>query len=779
MDIRLFSAVAAGATATLATAAFIFPASKTSREDFGTRKAPVEKFHGTQTINIPTRTGEGLTADFTVEGTSALEPVFTENFDNGAGNWRFDPTEEVKWTVKRIGEPGSAKSFSEIDPSDVSSLYVDGPYQIFKRETSHAFSPEMEVPANGTLSFYAGFSQNYDDECRLELEICTPADTIHLWNSSEETGDKPWRWHPVKVSLGGFAGQKVTFRLTYGPGGKDSFNTGGYMGDFAIDGFTISGAKAVDSIEVTTGETVTFSDISSGSPVKREWTMPGAVPETSDLPSPQVYYTRDGSYDVTLTVTDAAGNRSVKTRTAFVKVTGTEPVARILPPATFRLSSTRKHLVAPLVPVTFADASAGFPDSWQWSFTGADPDSKKSMVSEEERPEVAYSYLHDQTATLHVSNSHGSSDASCELSVEYSGLVNNLLPTDRSTNLDMGDWGVFPGSNTRKITAFAERFSRPSRPVMIDGAYVFFTKAQATELADQIANVGVHLYSSKDGKPDKRLDSMWWSVFELDTPSSAGSDLVGTAFPFTECPVVDDEFFIVVDGIPEFSEGCCVSFAMADFRPEGNTALMLKEGEWVEANEYFGAGKCTSFMIYPSVHHSVMSLLPAGTPAEIEVESTGGVTEIPLFSYMGYKTPAETDADWLRLTGSPNGLTVDTLRLQTDPLPAGAEPRTAHIVLTDGASSLTLTVTQKSGNGGADTLLEETGLFSASPSPFTGTFTLRGLMAGEDVYITSVSGLPMARFRAKETDVTVDGSSWSPGVYLVHSRGRVLRIIRR
>ncbi len=781
MNIRLFSAATVGFLAAGIAAAFVPQAMKvTGRGDTMLQKAPAEKFHGVNIMRTPVdaATGSGLTADFTVAGASSLKPVFTENFDNGASTWKFDSTTEVTWTVKRIAEPGNAKSFSEIDPTDVSSLYVDGPYQVFKRETSHAISPAVAVPSNGSLSFYTGFSQNYDDECRLELEACTPTDTIHLWNSSEEKGEKPWRWRQVIVGLEQFAGHTVSFRFTYGPGGKDNFNTGGYMGDFAIDNFSVSGAKAVDEVSVKTGETVSFADMSSGTPVKWEWTMPGAVPETSSLQSPEVYYTRDGEYDVTLSVTDADGNTSVKTRTAFVKVTGTEPQARILPPATFRLSSTRKHLVAPLVPVTFADASAGFPDSWQWTFTGADPDNKKTVTSTEETPQVAYSYLHDQSVTLHAANRHGKSEASCEVSVEYSGVVNNLLPTDRATNFDMGDWGVFPGSNTRKITAYAERFSKPSRPVMVDGAYVYFTKAEATEVADQIANVGVHIYTSKDGKPDKRLDSMWWSVFELDTPASSGSDLVGTAFPFTECPIVDDEFFIVVDGLPEFSEGCCVSFAMADFRSEGNTALMLKEGEWVEANEYFGAGKCTSFMIYPSLHHSVMSLLPAGTPSEIEVDAKGGITKIPIFSYMGYDTPVSADADWLRITGQPNGLTVDTLRLEVDPLPE-ATTRTGHLTLTDGASTLALTVTQKGGMGGVGQLDTESSTLLASPSPFTGSFTLSGLTPDEEVTISAVSGQTMIRFHAKDTKVEIDGSAWAPGLYIVTTRGRMLKLIRR
>ena len=206
-------------------------------------------------------------------------------------------------------------------------------------------------------------------------------------------------------------------------------------------------------------------------------------------------------------MTDADGNTASRTRTAFVNVTGTAPVAKIVPPATFRSSANRKYLVAPMVPVRFSDGSAGFPSEHSWAFTHTvDGDPDAVSFSNEANPEVAYPYLHDHLATLSVSNSHGSSDDMCEVTAEYSGVVTNLRPEDTMTTFDMDDWGIFPGSNTLKITAYAERFSAHSLPVMIDGAYVFFNRADAEEITDQIANVGVHIYTSKNGKPDKRLD---------------------------------------------------------------------------------------------------------------------------------------------------------------------------------------------------------------------------------------------------------------------------------
>ena len=99
------------------------------------------------------------------------------------------------------------------------------------------------------------------------------------------------------------------------------------------------------------------------------------------------------------------------------------------------------------------------------------------------------------------------------------------------------------------INAYGERFSKPSRPILVYGAVVFFETASAEALMDQIANIGVHLYTSKNGLPDQRRESMWWRVVDLATSTS--TTLRGTMFEF-DPQVVDDEFFITVDGIPGY-----------------------------------------------------------------------------------------------------------------------------------------------------------------------------------------------------------------------------------
>ena len=290
-----------------------------------------------------------------------------------------------------------------------------------------------------------------------------------------------------------------------------------------------------------------------------------------------------------------------------------------------------------------------------------------------------------------MANAHGTSADSLSVSAEYEGYINNLLPTDVPATFSLDGEGTFPGDNKMGITEYAEHFSKPSRPAMVYGALVYFVTASASSVADQIANVGVHLYTADHGLPGKKLDSAWWRVFELETGSS--TKLTGTWFEFTP-KVVDDDFFIVVDGIPEHNDSVDVSFAMAKLRESGNTAFFKNAQGWRPVTGYFSADKGhTSYYIFPLIAHSAITLLPVGT-SEIHVPAAAGTVDQQLFSIFGYKTPVESDASWCTVEGKPNGLTLDTLHIAYGQLPQGVSQRVATLKFTDGMDTIQLRVVQ-------------------------------------------------------------------------------------
>ena len=422
-------------------------------------------------------------------------------------------------------------------------------------------------------------------------------------------------------------------------------------------------------------------------------------------------------------------------------------------------------MVAPLVGVQYQDNSTGYPTSWEWTFDGVSPEPYTQVTSTEENPVVAYNFLHQHSVGLHVANEHGESDDAVDVSVEYSGLITNFEPGDQATTFDLEGYGTFPGTNSMGITAYAEKFSKPSRPILVFGAYVYFVTASAVDLLDQIADVGVHLYTSENGLPGKKLDSTWWRVFELDTPS--GNTMIGTAFEFNP-KVIDDEFFIVVDGIPEKNDSVDVSFAMARFRDHGNTAYMYKDKEWIDVSTYFPAGaNHTSYMIMPSIIHSVMSPIPTDREPLV-VGKEAGTVEYPFFSIYGYETPVQSDAEWCRIVGKPNGLTLDTLLISYDRLPDGIEERVATLTLNDSISTYDIKVTQ-SVNGVSAVEQVVAPQVTLYPTVFDQEVTVEFPEGAQTVIVSDESGRTMYRRELDKTErqAVIDASAWATGTYFV------------
>ncbi|MBN2172943.1 MAG: beta-propeller fold lactonase family protein [Bacteroidales bacterium] len=70
---------------------------------------------------------------------------------------------------------------------------------------------------------------------------------------------------------------------------------------------------------VQVGENVEFTDLSQNNPTSWEWDFEGGTPMVSSEPNPTVIYDTEGSFDVSLTVTNDAGS-DTKTETDYINV---------------------------------------------------------------------------------------------------------------------------------------------------------------------------------------------------------------------------------------------------------------------------------------------------------------------------------------------------------------------------------------------------------------------------------------------------------------------------
>ena len=133
------------------------------------------------------------------------------------------------------------------------------------------------------------------------------------------------------------------------------------------------------------GLAVTFADRSTGSPTRWSWSFGDGA--TSTLENPSHTYAAAGSYNVSLTASNAAGSA---TTSKFVTVSlGTAPVANF----TFQAAG---------LTVTFADTSTGSPTSWAWNFGDG-------ATSTQENPTHTYAAGGTYTVSLTAANAAGSS----------------------------------------------------------------------------------------------------------------------------------------------------------------------------------------------------------------------------------------------------------------------------------------------------------------------------------------------------------------------------------
>lgn len=197
-----------------------------------------------------------------------------------------------------------------------------------------------------------------------------------------------------------------------------------------------------DVTTITEGGTVNFQDTSTVAPggpaiTQWAWTFAGGTPATSSLQNPAIVFNTAGTYEVSLTVTNADGS-STKTVPNYMTVT-VVPVA-----ADFSASTTTPQ---PGDSVTFTDLSTGNPTQWSWTLPGGTP-----ATSTAQNPVIQYNTVGTYSVTLTASKT-GSSDT--EVKTNYitvaavpvsetinswsAGAYNNSLV--QSTDINVGAYG--------------------------------------------------------------------------------------------------------------------------------------------------------------------------------------------------------------------------------------------------------------------------------------------------------------------------------------------------
>jgi PKD repeat protein len=171
------------------------------------------------------------------------------------------------------------------------------------------------------------------------------------------------------------------------------------------------------------GLPVTFTDTSTSYPdsiVSWDWDFAGLG--SSTLQNPQFTFMNDGSYNVTLTVTDEDGSTATVIHTVIIVDLG--------PTADFNWSPDPQMEGTP---VNFTDKSTSYPDtvvSWDWDFAGFG----SSIIKD---PKFNFGDNGVFTVTLTVIDDDGSTD-----SISYDITIDNVAPTvDALPSLNINEGG--------------------------------------------------------------------------------------------------------------------------------------------------------------------------------------------------------------------------------------------------------------------------------------------------------------------------------------------------
>ncbi|WP_206082056.1 PKD domain-containing protein [Maribellus sediminis] len=171
---------------------------------------------------------------------------------------------------------------------------------------------------------------------------------------------------------------------------------------------------------VPEGNSINFTDLSTNNPDEWYWEFPGGTPGSSNEQYPAVVYNTTGTYNVTLTATNADGTGTL-TLNGFIEVT-TQPVITYPPVAAFSYSA---QTIDAGESISFTDESTNSPTTWSWTFEGGTP-----AVSTAQNPTITYNAAGTYGVSLTVTNDDGSNTKS----------LSGVITVNESVNVPVADF---------------------------------------------------------------------------------------------------------------------------------------------------------------------------------------------------------------------------------------------------------------------------------------------------------------------------------------------------
>ena len=183
------------------------------------------------------------------------------------------------------------------------------------------------------------------------------------------------------------------------------------------------------------GCSIDFYDKSAGIPHLWNWTFEGAVPETSSEQNPtNITYLNEGTFNVTLIITNPAGTNSV-TKTGYITVSST-----VLPDVNFTASDS--VACSGGFVISFIDQTLHCPDAWQWSIVPDNITYVNGTDENSQNPDIEFTRAGVYTVSLTVTNTSGNNSLTKTDYIRIGGFLMPFIEDFESGNFENKGWTI-------------------------------------------------------------------------------------------------------------------------------------------------------------------------------------------------------------------------------------------------------------------------------------------------------------------------------------------------
>ena len=420
-------------------------------------------------------------ANFTASATSIMEGASVNFTDQSANNptqwnWSFEGGTPAVSTQKnpsvtfaKAGSYGVTLKVSNDNSTD--EIIKSGYIQVSMPAPVAAFTA-------GTTNIMAGSS--------VQFTSTSTNATSYSWsfeggNPSTSTQANPSVQYP----------NPGTFAVTLTASNASGSDTQVKSGLITVTAPAMQSAFSLSANMVTEGETVAFSDQSTGNPSSWYWTFEGGTPASSTAQNPSVKYANAGKYDVTLKVSNAYGNHETVMQDAIT----------VLTPAPIALFSASATQISAGDLVSFTNKSSNA-TQYAWTFEGGNPSTSNAA-----NPTVTYAAAGTFSVTLKASNESGSdtytktaliSVKSLQVVAEFSASATQVVAGETVNFSDMSlngvttrEW-VFEGGSPATSNQ-----ANPAVTYQLPGTYDVQLKVSNADGSDIITKAGYIQVSPK------------------------------------------------------------------------------------------------------------------------------------------------------------------------------------------------------------------------------------------------------------------------------------------